>query len=173
MYRTVRNAGVALVLAAAATLSATTAASAAPAPVTGAAAAKSSAPAALSSAAARSTFVQVNNWTQCEMDFVTADLSSGIWTGIDWPPLTITNSTWGVWQSESNGFMTGTEGTATYQLKKCVNPANNYKWVKFHWDNPFRGSNSYDNNGTSAGVNITRSGGSGDNAVVTFVVKTG
>ncbi|MFD9130428.1 aegerolysin family protein [Kitasatospora sp. NPDC059571] len=163
MQITVRRAGAALVLAALAVAAQTTAAGAAPAHPA----------AATSGAAARSVLVQVDNWTQCEMDFVSASLSSGTWTGIDWPPATITNSTWGVWQSESNGFMTGTEGKATYQLHKCVNPADEYKWVSFHWDNPYAGSNSYDTKGTSSGVKITRSGGSGDNAVVSFVVKTG
>ncbi|WP_051943021.1 hypothetical protein [Streptacidiphilus rugosus] len=128
--------------------------------------------AATDNAPARSVFVEVDNWTQCEMDFVGADLSHGIWTGVNWPPAVITNSTWGVWGSESNGVATGTEGTATYQLFHCVNPANNYKWVAFHWDDPFVGANSYDNKGTSSGVKITRSGGSGDNAVVSFTVKT-
>jgi hypothetical protein len=131
-----------------------------------------SASAAPASGPARSVFVQVDNWTQCEMDFVTADLTHGTWSGNNFPPSVITNSTWGVWGSESSGFATGTEGYATYQLFHCVNPANNYKWVNFHWDDPYTGSNSYDNNGTSAGVNITRSGGGGDNAVVQFVVKT-
>ncbi|GAA4985938.1 hypothetical protein [Kitasatospora paranensis] len=162
-----RKPAAALVLAALALGVQTTAASAAPAPASAGPAA------AASGAAARSVLVQVDNWTQCEMDFVSASLSGGIWTGTDWPPAVITNSTWGVWQSESNGVGTGTEGFATYQLHKCVNPANNYTWVKFHWNDPFYGSNSYDTNGTGAGVKVTRSGGSGNNAVVSFTVKTG
>jgi hypothetical protein len=166
-----RRPAAALVLAALALGAQTTAASAAPAGPAAPTAAAASATTA--SAAARSVLVQVDNWTQCEMDFVSASLSSGIWTGTDWPPAVITNSTWGVWQSESNGVGTGTEGFATYQLHRCVNPANNFTWVKFHWNDPFSGSNSYDTNGTGAGVKITRSGGSGDNAVVSFTVRTG
>ncbi|MFG2004785.1 hypothetical protein ACGFNU_37105 [Spirillospora sp. NPDC048911] len=136
------------------------------------AAAVASAASASASGAARSVFVEVNNWTQCEMDFHDADLSHGVWSGTNWPPSEIINSTWGDWSSESNGVFTGTEGTASSLLRKCVNPANNFKVVKFHWNNPYVGANSYDNSGTSSGVKITRSGGSGNNAVVQFRVET-
>lgn len=158
MKNTARKTAAALAAAALGTLLMTTTASA------------SAAPASATSSPARSVFVEVNNWTGCRMDFVTATLTHGTWTDGDLPPGEITNSVWGVWASESNGFATGTEGFATYQLHACTNPANVGKWVKFHWNNPYVGSNTYDNVGTSSGVSIIRTGGSGNNAVVQFRV---
>lgn len=120
--------------------------------------------------AARSVQAFVTNRTGCMLNLVSDSLSHGIWTTT--PPFQIPNGTAGTWESESDGFMTGTEGTATYRLTNCADPRQNLKFAAFHWDNPYVGSNSYDNVGTTQGVNIARQGGSGDNAVVSWFVTT-
>ncbi|GAA2039465.1 hypothetical protein GCM10009839_46810 [Catenulispora yoronensis] len=104
------------------------------------------------------------------MTLFSDSLSGGIWTIM--PEFTVPNGAATAWESESNGFMTGTEGVASYRLSNCHNPAQNLKFANFHWNDPYYGSNSYDNAGTSAGVHIARSGGSGNNAIVTWVVTT-
>ena len=122
------------------------------------------------SAAARSVEAFVTNNTGCTMTLFSASLSGGIWTFM--PEFTVPNGAATAWESESNGLWTGTEGVASYRLGNCANPAQNLKFANFHWDDPYATSNEYDNAGTSAGVHIARSGGSGDNAIVTWVVTT-
>ena len=61
------------------------------------------------------------------------NLDHGIWTPDDTaPPL---GEEVDSWESESNGFMTGTEGTALY-----TGPSGS---VKLWWNNPFVGSNKF------------------------------
>lgn len=68
------------------------------------------------------------------------------------------------WMSESQGFMTGTEGNANFSLDSPNNPAQ----VFVSWDNPYAGSNSYSCSVQSQPLKITRDGGGGDNASVVF-----
>jgi hypothetical protein len=63
--------------------------------------------------------------------------------------------------SESSGVATGTEGEVTYNIEGTSGSAH------FHWDNPFIGSNSYDES-TPTGFKADRSGGDGDNATVNW-----
>ncbi|AUG75042.1 hypothetical protein CFP65_0056 [Kitasatospora sp. MMS16-BH015] len=120
--------------------------------------------------AARTTQVWIDNWTQCEMDLDTDDVSDGRFTSFMEPDSVIVNSTWSDFQSESDALLHGTEGTVSYHLTKCANPANNYKSFWLHWDNPYVGANSYSTKYTSAGLHLTQTGGSGDNAVVYFKI---
>ncbi|GAA2008604.1 hypothetical protein [Catenulispora subtropica] len=122
------------------------------------------------SSAARSVQAFVTNDSGCTMTLFSDSLSGGIWTIM--PEFTVPNGAATSWESESNGLWTGTEGVATYRLGNCVDPAQNLKFAVFHWDDPYATSNEYDNVGTSSGVHITRSGGSGNNAIVNWVVTT-
>jgi hypothetical protein len=119
--------------------------------------------------AARSTWVALDNFTGCEMVHVGDHLDHGEWTAT--PPSNIPDRYRGQWGSESNGFLTGTEGDATYQLHDCDNRALKGQWVKVHWDNPYIGSNSYNWSGTSSALRVSYSGGSGNNATVAFTVR--
>lgn len=121
------------------------------------------------STASRSVQAFVTNNTHCTWTRVSFSLSHGVW--LTEPEDIVHAAT--MWESESNGLATGTEGVATYRLGNCADPSQNTKFVRFHWDNPYVGSNSYDNVGTSTGVHAVRSGGSGDNAIVTWVVTVG
>ncbi|KAJ4027867.1 hypothetical protein NW752_000113 [Fusarium irregulare] len=66
-------------------------------------------------------------------------------------------------QAESAGLWTGDEGSVYYS-----SPAGTFY---FQFDNPYSGSNSYDES-APAGYKITRSGGGGDNAAVTWIIGT-
>jgi len=114
----------------------------------------------------RSVQASVTNNTHCTWTKVDESLSHGVWATE--PEDNVFAAT--MWESESDGIATGTEGDVTYRLGGCADPAQNTKFVRFHWDNPYAGSNSYDTFGSSAGVHAVRSGGSGDNAIVNWVV---
>ncbi len=112
----------------------------------------------------RSTTVKLINNTPATLKLTNAKLSHGVWSQNMYPPETINGNSDGIWMSESDGFMTGTEGTVTYALP---NGAGN---VVIHWDNPYVGSNSYSDS-VPSGYQISRSGGGGDNATVTFTLE--
>lgn len=96
------------------------------------------------------------------MSLSNASLSNGVWTNNMYPPKTIAANGDASWQSESDGFLTGTEGTVTYYLA-------NFGDVKVSWNDPYSGSNTY---GQSApkDYSISHSGGSGNNTQVTFTL---
>lgn len=114
--------------------------------------------------ASRSTTVKLINTTSATLTRTNAKLSHGVWSQNMYPPKTINANGEGIWMSESDGFMTGTEGTVEYALP---NGAGN---IVIHWDNPYIGSNSYSDSAPS-GYQISRSGGGGDNATVTFTLE--
>ncbi|MBP0449928.1 hypothetical protein J5Y04_10260 [Kitasatospora sp. RG8] len=85
------------------------------------------------------------------------------------PPILIGDR--GEWESESDGVGTGTEGRVTYQIEDVDGVRKGE--VRFHWENPFLGSNSYDESvapaatsAVSGGFSVVHIGGSGNNANV-------
>ncbi|WP_030062057.1 hypothetical protein [Streptomyces novaecaesareae] len=117
--------------------------------------------------AARSTTVHLHNGTGCTLYRADYSLAHGIWTQAQEPPQTVGNGWGAVFQSESNGFMTGTEGTVTFRTYDCEEGWRNGRAVVLHWANPYAGSNSYDEAGTDLGAfRTTRDGGTGNNADV-------
>ncbi|MFJ9446643.1 aegerolysin family protein [Kitasatospora sp. NPDC101235] len=118
--------------------------------------------------AARSTQVSVVNWTGCELRLQNTWLDHGIWTSA--PDAIIRDGNTGRWQSESNGFMTGTEGHVIYDAQNCGNPGLNGKRVQLHWNNPYVGSNGYDSAGSDPMYRFAQSGGSGNNAAVYWTI---
>jgi hypothetical protein len=104
------------------------------------------------------------NDTGFALSLTGADLSHGEWSGGAQPPATVAANTTVSWQSESDGFATGTEGTADFAVVSTGAA------LHFHWDNPFVGSNSYDEK-SPVGLPLDRSGGGGDNATVTWVLS--
>ena len=119
---------------------------------------------------ARSATVFVLNASGKDLNLVVQSqhLDHGEWSGNGMPPNTIPGMGFGRWESESDGFMTGTEGRVSYTMAGMG--GNNQ--VQFHWDNPYAGSNTY---GWSAppGFKVTQSGGDGNNAMVNFIVQPG
>lgn len=114
---------------------------------------------------ARSTTVTLQNTTSDTLTLTNAHLDGGIWSQNQYPPATISGDSKGTWMSESDGFMTGTQGSVTYQLPESQGS------IYIEWDNPYVGGNSYKHT-APAGFEINQSGGSGDNAVVTFTLST-
>jgi len=120
-------------------------------------------------AAARSTNVTLVNQTGCDLNLTGQHLSHGRWS-ID-PPSFIAYGGQATWRSRSAGIATGTEGRVTYRTSDCDIRDLKQKDVRLHWNNPFVGGNSYDYNGTDPAFRAPHSGGSGNDANVTFFVQ--
>src|SRR5437762_1591773 len=78
--------------------------------------------------------VLVNN-TGSALIRESASLDHGEWTNGVVPPARIEVGQKVTWESESNGFLTGTEGRATYRLEGTLS-ATPWTFV-LHWDDPF------------------------------------
>jgi hypothetical protein len=113
--------------------------------------------------AARSTVVTFDNQTEHSLTKIHEHLDHGHWD--THPPPVINPRTQVVWKTESSGFMTGTEGSVRYQLDT------NLGIVDIHWDNPYAGSNSYDQHAPD-GFAMECTGGSGNDARVVFTLRT-
>ncbi|GAA0321585.1 hypothetical protein GCM10010302_70940 [Streptomyces polychromogenes] len=111
----------------------------------------------------RSVRVTVVNNSGALLARTGAGLDHGIWSGDNLPPSVMNNGARSRWQSESDGFATGTEGYAEYQMSGGGK-------VVFRWDNPFSGGNSYDCQ-VPAGHSCAKAGGGGKNADVVFTVN--
>jgi len=125
--------------------------------------------------AARSTHVTLENEAgRLNLRRTNLELDHGVWK--DQPPQLIGNRA--EWESESDGFLTGTEGRVTYLIEDV--DENRIGELRLHWDNPFVGSNSYDESvapaaasATDSGFSIAHVGGGGDNANVLFRLFSG
>ncbi|MFE9775773.1 Crystal protein ET79 [Streptomyces sp. NPDC005931] len=113
-------------------------------------------------AAARSTHVTLQNRTPNEMVRTSSSLTHGTWSENLLPPDRVYPMSNAIWQSESNGFMTGTEGQAVYNMF-------NVGTVGISWNNPYVGDNTYSCS-VPPGYTCRQDGGRGDNAAVTFTV---
>jgi hypothetical protein len=112
--------------------------------------------------AARSFFIQVVN---AGPDLTRKDigLDHGEWSngGGLVPPERIPRRSRAHWESESDGFATGTQGHALYSSDAGD--------VDFVWDDPFIGSNTFTVN-HSSNVQATWTDISGNNAAVTVTL---
>src|SRR5260370_32781947 len=113
--------------------------------------------------ASRSVTINFVNNSDVALIGDSGGLRHGIWTVQ--PPARIEVGTNVSWESESYGVATGTEGEVTYKIE--TGPGQTDGSAHFHWDNPFVGSNSYDE-ATPVGYKADRSGGDGDNATVNW-----
>ena len=112
--------------------------------------------------AARSVTVSFTNKSGVALVLGGTSLLHGKWTTE--PPARIEAGQTVSWESESNGFATGTEGTAYYDVEGLSILSRSL----FHWDNPFVGSNSYSEFSPET-FKSSHSGGGGDNANVAWV----
>jgi len=113
--------------------------------------------------AARSVTVNFTNNSDVALVRNNDGLSHGEWT-VE-PPARVEAGTSVSWESESAGIATGTEGEVFYDIETL--PGQTGGQAHFHWDDPFVGSNSYDES-VPDGYKADRSGGSGDNATVSW-----
>jgi hypothetical protein len=67
-------------------------------------------------------------------------LCGGEWTGGWAPPASIASGSAGELQSESDGFMTGTEGYVKYDV---VGPTGRQGMIYVYWDNPYYGNTHF------------------------------
>jgi hypothetical protein len=88
--------------------------------------------------AARSVHVFFKNLTDETLVRDSEGLEWGIYTEPWFPPQTIAPGEVGEWQTESDGFMTGTEGHARYSLSNDSFT----EFAELTWDNPYIGANS-------------------------------
>ncbi len=117
--------------------------------------------------ASRSVFVNFENKSDLALVESSHSLSHGIWTNE--PPLRIEAGSKVTWESESSGFATGTEGEVNYNIE--TGPGQTGGSVHLHWDNPFVGSNSYDESAPSGyKFDPPPSGGDGDNATKNWTI---
>lgn len=111
----------------------------------------------------RMVAVVLKNWTRdAQLKYIASSVSHGEWdvsVPAEVPPQTIA-----AWSSESNGFLTGTEGQAQFQIGSDPSSV-----LTLTWDNPYAGSNSF--SGTApAPYSVAQQGGVGDIAVVVFTL---
>lgn len=114
--------------------------------------------------AARSVTIKLDNKFDVALVFDHDSIQHGVW-GTN-PPSRVEAGTLQQWVAESDGVATGTEGTVWYRLDAPGSTG----LVRLHWDNPFIGSNNFDQSGPPV-VTVTRVGdGSGDDATAHWVV---
>lgn len=114
--------------------------------------------------AARSVTIKVQNTFDIALIFDHDSLQHGVWGSS--PPARIEPETTAQWVAESDGVATGTEGTVWYRLDVPGTTG----LVRLHWDNPFIGSNNYDQSGPDV-LTVARIGdGSGDDSTAHWVI---
>ncbi|MFD0402295.1 aegerolysin family protein [Kitasatospora sp. NPDC127121] len=111
--------------------------------------------------AARSTSINLTNNSGKLLVRSGSSLRWGIWSDNMLPPSMVQPGVTAKWASESDGFMTGTEGEVTFDVSGESNK------VRVYWNNPYTGSNGYSCSAPS-GYKCTWQGGSGDNAAISF-----
>lgn len=117
-------------------------------------------------APSRSVDVTFENYTSGTWNRTEYYLAHGAWT--KFPPEMIQGTRSWKWASESDGFMTGTEGHVWYELQ-----GGNVKF-KVWWDSPYVGSSTYEFliTGHDAGNYIgTHTDDTSSNANVTFTLR--
>jgi aegerolysin len=111
------------------------------------------------------TFVNLTSHALSRQDF---GLSIGIWStgpnGQMVPPEQVPPNGNAIFGSESDGFATGTQGFANYEIG-----GDSSQIVSLQWDNPFIGDNSYPSTCPS-NYSLQTFGGSGDNAAVAIIL---
>lgn len=114
--------------------------------------------------AARSVTIKVQNDFDVALVFDHDSLQHGIWGSN--PPPRIEPATTSQWVAESDGVATGTEGTVWYRLDVPGTTG----LVRLHWDNPFVGSNNYDQGGPDV-LTVKRIGsGSGNDSTAHWLI---
>ncbi|QWT21567.1 hypothetical protein KPL74_06060 [Bacillus sp. NP157] len=92
--------------------------------------------------AARSVRCLFSNQTSSFLSYVSDHHDHGQFTDPWYPPASIAPGGMAEWRSESDGFMTGTEGTVRYSTAVIEGSSGHTEFLDVHWDNPFIGGNS-------------------------------
>ncbi|TFL07191.1 hypothetical protein BDV98DRAFT_557421 [Pterulicium gracile] len=122
-------------------------------------------------AASRSVLVKFTNSSVAFLGRTSWKLDHGIWTDDSLPPENIAMGGVTVsWESESDGFMTGTEGSVVYTFP------DGQTTITIYWDNPWATGNVYSvtlSGPLSSQYSGTYTGGSDDNATVEVTLADG
>ena len=118
--------------------------------------------------AVRSVIVDFVNQTSKTLSRQDFGLSIGIWSngpnGQMVPPEQIPPNGNALFGSESDGFATGTQGFANYEIG-----GDSTQIVSLQWDNPFKGDNSYPSTSPN-NYSLQILGGEGNNATVVMIL---
>jgi hypothetical protein len=114
--------------------------------------------------AARSVRAFIHNETNSDLTLIREEVPDGEW-GAGRPPSRIPAWMTAPMGSESDGFLTGTEARATYQIGGDPSQT-----IYVHWNNPFSGDNSYHTN-TDPAHDSFYTAISGNHAVVNYVLR--
>lgn len=124
--------------------------------------------------AARSVDIYFENYLNYSLSLKqdSLQLEHGIWD--IYPPQKIVQADNGApgkahWETESDGFATGTQGSCTYAFYDAT--ADQICYINIAWDDPFSGSNNYSITTDSVNAKVSYTGGDGNNASVTFQVQ--
>jgi hypothetical protein len=112
--------------------------------------------------AARSISIVLHNTTDQDLTLTSSDLPGGTWT--QQPPDNIGPTADGSWESESDGVLTGTQGSVVYSI------GGDGDSVLIGWDNPFAGTNKFSIN-LSSGYALYQTGWDGDNAAIEYTLE--
>ncbi|GIZ48097.1 hypothetical protein CKM354_001117000 [Cercospora kikuchii] len=116
---------------------------------------------------ARSVGVILRNLTGRTIYLKHSALQHGFWTQASPLPSSIPGDAAAGWMSESQGFMTGTEGDVHFSFDSPGNDAA----IFLHWNNPFVGSNSYSASVGDGAYKIVYENGDGDNANIIYTLS--
>lgn len=130
----------------------------------GGSAAKATSPPVGEESSTRTVTILVTNSTSSPLDCGSATLDGGEWAS--YPPDVIAAGATGRWRTQSNGFATGTEGSATLIL------GSSSASVTIRWSNPFWGSSAYSCDAT-AGYTCSVTTAKGSDSTLTATLTAG
>lgn len=113
--------------------------------------------------AARSVTVILTNESSVPLWLSDAGLSHGEWDVS--PPAAVNPGLIAAWTSQSDGFLTGTQGWANFNVGDGSNGT-----LNINWDNPYYGGNSYSCSATPP-YQTFYWGGNDSNAIVCFAFR--
>ncbi len=116
----------------------------------------------------RSVNASMLNDTNVTLRLLTSSISLPHGEWVTYPPANLAPGDTARWQTDSDGFMTGTEGSFTYQFIYIGESEPSIETVKLYWDNPYVGGNGYSISCSVPAFKTGYSGGDGDNATVTY-----
>jgi hypothetical protein len=108
------------------------------------------------------------NQTPSTLQLVSTELDHGQWDSM--PPNSISPGASATWKTESNGFATGTEGRATYQIGNDPTLQTTLHWDDPFVDTPFGGTNTFDESAPAGYVASANGPDEGNNISAAFAI---
>ncbi|MEU7739892.1 hypothetical protein [Nonomuraea sp. NPDC049158] len=105
----------------------------------------------------------------CDLHLARIRLDHGQW--VSTPPDLIPKGVTGVWKSESNAILVGTDGSAEYLTRDCLDGRLNSRNVRVNWFISSFAATSYDVNGTDPAFRVDINGDSEEHATVRFTLR--